>query len=338
MTAPRREDSSASIEREAAAWLIRRDRGLSADEQDAYFRWLAADPRHGEWLACHQRTWKDFNLLAEWRPEHGAEPNPDLLARPRTRRRWLIWGAPFALAAALALGFFLRSTVTVELPPGALPVTATLAQSRVLDDGSTIDVRGTSDVVVAYSATERRVELRAGEAFFTVAKDPSRPFVVHANGVDVRAVGTAFNVRVGRLAVEVLVTEGRVELAPPPSPLAKDGPAPAPQLVAAGERATVEIVATVAVPQVISLSESDIARELAWQPRLLDFNSAPLHEVIAEFNARNRVQLVLADESLAALPIIASVRSDNFEGFVRSGNAQQGIFDPGPFDPALPVS
>lgn len=110
MSAPRHEEISAVIDREAAAWLIRRDRGLTAEEQDAFFRWLAADPRHGERLAHHQRTWKDFNLLAQWRPEHGSEPNPDLLARPRPARRWLAWGVPLALAACLALGFFLRTT------------------------------------------------------------------------------------------------------------------------------------------------------------------------------------------------------------------------------------
>ena len=53
---------------------------------------------------------------------------------------------------------------------------------------------------------------RSGEAYFTVAKNPGRPFVVAAGGVGVRAVGTAFNVRLDSDAVEVLVTEGRVQV------------------------------------------------------------------------------------------------------------------------------
>jgi transmembrane sensor len=55
---------------------------------------------------------------------------------------------------------------------------------------------------------------RSGEAHFFVEKDPQRPFVVNAAGIDVRAVGTAFNVRIDPAAVEVLVTEGRVRVDP----------------------------------------------------------------------------------------------------------------------------
>jgi transmembrane sensor len=303
------------IDRQAADWLVRRDRGLGAAEQDEFFQWLAADPRHGEWLARHQRTWKEFNQLAQWRPEHSAEPNPDLLARPRRRTRWLVWAAPLAAAAAVVLGFFLRPAPPAPTPAPA-PATAAAAGTRALDDGSTVDLRGDSAIAVAFSAGERRVELLRGEAFFTVAKDAARPFIVHANGVDVRAVGTAFNVRVDRRSVEVLVTEGRVQVAPLASPSAPE-PAAVPQLVGAGERAVVPITSTPEAPRVAALSAAEIARELAWQPRLLDFDSTPLAEVVAQFNVRNRTQLVLGDATLAGLPIVASVRSDNVEGFVR---------------------
>jgi transmembrane sensor len=303
------------IDRQAADWLVRRDRGLGPVEQDEFFQWLAADPRHGEWFARHQRTWKEFNQLAQWRPEHSAEPNPDLLARPRRRTRWLVWTAPLAAAAAVVLGFLLRPAPPAGAPAAARGAAAA-AGSRVLDDGSTVDLRGDSAITVAFSAGERRVELLRGEAFFTVAKDAARPFIVHANGIDVRAVGTAFNVRVDRRSVEVLVTEGRVQVAPLAAPSAPE-PAAAPQVVAAGERAVVPITSTPEAPRVAALSADEIARELAWQPRLLDFDSTPLAEVVAAFNARNRTQLELGDATLAGMPIVASVRSDNVEGFVR---------------------
>jgi transmembrane sensor len=319
------DDVERRIDQQAADWLIRRDRGLSAAEQDEFFQWLAADPRHGEWFARHQRTWKEFNLLAQWRPEHSAEPNPDLLAkRPsRSRRRWLAWGGPLALAAGLAVAFLLTSRSAVA-PAGAPPVIA--AGPRVLEDGSTVELRGDSEFRVAYTAAERRVELVRGEAFFTVAKNPARPFIVHANGVDVRAVGTAFNVRLDSERVEVLVTEGKVSVAPPATaaPLAPGAGSAPPLVVAVGERAIVPTTVA-AVSQVAALSAAEIDRELAWQPRLLDFNSTPLGEVVAEFNSRNRTRLVLADPGLAALPIVASVRSDNVEGFVRLLEATAGV-------------
>jgi transmembrane sensor len=72
-----------------------------------------------------------------------------------------------------------------------------------------------------------------------------------------------------------------------------------------------------AAPRIAAVSAAEIASELAWQTRLLDFSSTPLSEVIAEFNRSNRTQLVLADAELATLPIVASLRSDNVETLVR---------------------
>lgn len=316
------DEADARLDHEAANWLIRRDRGLSAAEQDEFFHWLAADPRHGEWFARHQRTWKEFNLLAQWRPEHSVEPNPDLLAKPRRTRRWLAWTAPLALAASLALGLFVwsRSTPSTD---HATPAFARAHQgTRVLEDGSTVELRGDSEIAVAFTAGERRVALVRGEAFFTVAKNPDRPFIVRAEGVDVRAVGTAFNVRLDPAHVEVLVTEGKVAVASTageaPSPADGTAPSssPVPLFVSGGERAIVPLAPQVA-PHVTAVDETQIAQALAWQPRLLDFDSTPLAEVVAEFNRRNATQLVLEDAMLATMPIVASVRSDNVEGFVR---------------------
>ena len=81
-----RASESKRIDLEAAAWLVKRDRGFTAVEQDEFHHWLSSDPRHGEWLARHQGTWGEFDQLAQWRPEHSVEPNPDLLARPHARR------------------------------------------------------------------------------------------------------------------------------------------------------------------------------------------------------------------------------------------------------------
>jgi transmembrane sensor len=81
-----------------------------------------------------------------------------------------------------------------------------------LPDGSVLQLNTDSVVETAYSPTERRVRLKKGEAFFSVAKNPQRPFWVDVGAVSVRAVGTAFNVRFRPEAVEVLVKEGKVSV------------------------------------------------------------------------------------------------------------------------------
>ena len=67
------------IDREAAEWVAKKIGGFTAKDQDVFFDWLAADPRHGEWYENHQKTWKELDLLAQWLPEHSDRPNQDLL-------------------------------------------------------------------------------------------------------------------------------------------------------------------------------------------------------------------------------------------------------------------
>lgn len=304
----------------AADWLVRRDRGFTAAEQDEFLDWLAADPRHGEWIALHRGTVADFTALASWRPEHSEEPNPDLLAPPRRKVHWL---APALLSAAAAIVFAVVWWRVTPVTPAVAPVAGTELQRRILEDGSSVELNRGASVTTAFTATERRATLVSGEAYFTVARNPARPFIVRAGGIDIRAVGTAFSVRLDPAAVEVLVTEGRVgveriDANVPPRPAA-DVP-----LVAAGQRATVSRTRA-EPPSIVPVTPQAMAQQLNWQPTLLDFSSAPLAAAVAEFNRRNRVQFVLADEELAALPIVASIRSDNVEGFANFLAAAPGV-------------
>lgn len=315
----RPEPESAAAQRRsraAAEWLARRDRGLTPAEQDAFLQWLAADPRHGEWFALHRRTVADFTALADWRPEHSGEPNPDLLAPARRRAPWYPWAALAAAVLLSAVAWFWPRPAAPASHAGEEP------RRRLLEDGSVVELNRGAQVTAVFSPTERRAVLERGEAFFAVEKDPRRPFVVRAGGVDVRAVGTAFSVRFAPAGVEVLVAEGRVAVVPPAVPA---GPAPAEALVDAGHRATVS--ATVgAAPEIVPVAAAAIARALDWQPRMLDFASAPLAVVVAEFNRRNSVRFTLADPELAALPVVASIRSDNTEGLARFLAAAPGVF------------
>lgn len=328
--APEFPDPATRADREAADWLIRHDRGLTASEQDEFLHWLAASAEHRERFARHRATWQEFNLLAQWRPEHSAEPNPDLLARPRwLRRRIGPRAVLLALAAAVAVGAILWSQRGHERSRFPDRLVAVAYEQHVLADGSIVDLNAGTRLAVRFTAGERRVELQRGEAQFTVTKNPSRPFVVRAGGVDVRAVGTSFNVKLAAADVEVLVTEGRVQVSPPRAAMSaspdrgaaadRSSPAVAPESpeLIAGQRAVVSLAGPSAVPRVLAASAEDVSRLLSWQPQLLDFDSTPLSRVVVEFNRRNRTQLVVADAELNALPIVASFRSDNLDGFVR---------------------
>lgn len=312
MTAPEPDSPAARQRSEAAAgWLVKQDRGLTPEEQDEFLDWLAADPKHSAWLQTHRQVVGDFSLFAQWRPEHSDEPNPNLLAPAPRRRRWLLPAALLAAASVALAVLWLTPSVST---PSSTALAEPDLERRVLADGSSVDLNRGTVVTSTFSATERRVTLVQGEALFTVTKDAARPFIVHAAGVDIRAVGTAFNVRLASASVEVLVTEGVVRVAPPAS--ADTPEAALNATVQAGQRATVATDRP-APPQVAPISPQATARLLSWQPQLLDFSSAPLSSAVAEFNRRNRIQFVIADPELGALPIVASIRSDKVEGFAQ---------------------
>jgi len=310
-------DSSPGIEAASAAWLARRDRGFTPAEQDEFLQWLAEDPRHRECFAQHEQAWRELNALAHWRPAHSARPNPDLLARESTRRTspamWLALGAAAALLLTAGFVGFSRQR-QLATPPVAPAVTVRDYDQKVLEDGSVIDLNRGGEIEVRFTAGERRVWLTRGEAHFTVAKNPARPFIVRAGKVEVRAVGTAFNVRLDPALVEVLVTEGHVQVTPP---------AGGPELptLAAGQRA---LVPEAGRPRIDTVSADEMSQLLAWQPRQLEFDSARLADVVAAFNRHNRIQLELGDATLTDLPVGASFRSNNVEGFVR---LLEGTFD-----------
>jgi transmembrane sensor len=314
---------SGSAAEQASLWLARRDRGLSAAEQDDYLRWLQASPEHAAAVAQQAAALERMMRLYEWQPSHTAEPNPALFAPAAAPRRPWRLAAAVGLAAALVAGFF---AVFGPDDPSPVPSSSSRSYLKVnerlaLPDGSRAELRDGSAVVVQYSETERRVRLTGGEAHFTVWKDPARPFVVEAGGVSVRAVGTAFAVRLGAKEVEVLVTEGRVDVSAGPSarPSAAGG-AEVPR-VSAGERATVARPALPAAvpdrPVIVPVTNDDIRRELAWQTPRLEFDETPLADAVAEFNRLNRQQLALADPKLGTLRIGGTFRPDNVEGFVR---------------------
>jgi len=316
---------SEEVAKAAAHWVLRHDRGLTPAEQDAFLHWLSLDASHGLQFSRHRQNWQRLEVLAHWRPEHSTRPNPDLLASPRKQ---LLRFAPKLVlaAAALVAAFFIFRKPTVA--PAVLPVAtlatpaSKIATQQTLEDGTIVEMNQGTVMSVHFTKTERRVSLEQGEAHFTVTKNPSRPFIVTARGMDVFAVGTAFNVRLDQVVVEVLVTEGRVRVSEASDESGTDiatlaDKPPVVPLLQAGQRAVVSLSAQPTAPQIATLTPGEIERVLAWQHRLLDFTAAPMSEVVAAFNRRNHMQLILVDPELAEIRISATFRSDNIEGFVR---------------------
>ncbi len=125
----------------------------------------------------------------------------------------IAWSVAAAATLLLAGGIGWHQQFRRNAAPEVYATTADSYQRVTLADGSVAELNASSEIKVNYTPADRRVQLVRGEAHFTVAKNKERPFWVQAGTVKVRAVGTAFDVRITEREIDVLVTEGKVTLA-----------------------------------------------------------------------------------------------------------------------------
>lgn len=239
----------------------------------------------------------------------------------RRRRRRL--GAVAGIVGLVALWVFFEPRA--EPPPIVPPtqattpvaaVTARMPAHQILPDGTEVDLREGAELRLAYEPAVRRVVLERGEAHFQVRKNPQRPFIVVAQGVEVRAVGTAFAVQIGSAAVDVLVTEGSVSVEKPPEDRAGTAAPFQYASVTAGNRTVVTVSAPPAPTVVVPVSSREMGEALTWRIPLLEFDAAPLSQVVESFNRHSTVRLVIADSDLSTLELSGVLRADKTESLL----------------------
>jgi len=243
----------------------------------------------------------------------------NLVIRSRRRqRRRLALGA---LGVGLLLGGFVfwpsaPSNPAADRGPVPTSVVAT-PQTQTLPDGSVVELKPGARFELAFGPAERRVVLRAGEAHFSVEKDPSRPFVVVAGAVEVRAVGTAFAVDFSDRSVAVLVTEGRVAVIAPDATRDPVAATTRTAMVDAGQRAVLELDRTPAMLpwRVSAVTPSEAADRLNWRMRRLEFSGTPLAEAIPKFNRHAGTRLSL-DPALGTLRLSGALRVDDLDALL----------------------
>ncbi|MEH0196163.1 FecR domain-containing protein [Caulobacter sp. CCNWLY153] len=294
-------ESAADIEAAAARWVVRADRGdLDPAELEA---WLAGDTRRQGAFVRAQAAW---GLLDRGRALGGNEASAK--ARPHVDRRGLLAGLGVAAAACVA----------VVVAPRLLAARYGTAVGEIrrvpLADGSLAAINTDTALEVAMKPRSREVRLDRGEAWFQVAKDAERPFVVESGPVRVRAVGTAFSVRRRDGGCEVLVTEGVVEVW-------SEGAGEAPRRVTAGERVFASDSAGAARPVPASL---EITRELAWREGQIVLDGEAFGAAAEEFNRYNARKIVIADPALAEQKLVGWFRTNEPESFARAAASSFG--------------
>lgn len=196
-----------------------------------------------------------------------------------------------------------------------------------LSDGSQVTLNTDSVIRVSLANTERRIDLKRGEAYFEVAPDPTRPFVVNAGRKRVIAVGTKFSVRRQADDIRVIVTEGKVRVEDVSNPLHRVGNAPDAALSATADHAggtahevfvTAGGIAQTADAQVLVHKDApeEAANLLSWRSGYVFFRDTPLADAVAEFNRYNTRKIYIEDPAIAAVQIGGTFRADNTDAFL----------------------
>ena len=339
---------------EAAAWVLRlQDPSANAETFHEWQRWLSAAPEHKAAFEEIEETLLRLAGIDEKPPlpsaaemasddYDGSVPVSDFLVRPRTKceSRSPETEMDVPARANRGLRYAIAATVTaVSIACGWLSVDAMLAARHgvyaystapgerkdfTLPDGSRISLDADSALNVELTRQQRSLRLARGEAYFEVAKDPSRPFIVSAGGASVRAVGTEFNVRMGDHRTVVAVVEGRVQVAALADTATDAGVA---AVAEARGAAALRLVAQVSAGQAVAykaesglqaLSEAEASLATSWLEGRRQYRNEPLQYVLADVDRYTGRHIEIADAETAALKFTGTLNLDNSAAWLRA--------------------
>ena len=334
-------DASSLVESEALAWIAQLN-GDNVSEKDlaAFRSWVNRSPAHQKEIKELSELWTGLNVLTVMdEPIRQADKLSKQLRKKRARQDWRRKAMlpAFSVATILAIVAVAPTILSRNDAPTSyeaqvnVPLVFKTAkgehQKHSLEDGSVITLNTDSYVEVAFTEGQRDIRLLKGEALFSVAHDEQRPFLVFANDGIVRAVGTEFSVHITDLAVEVIVSEGSVELSMLNPTQSATSAAEAVTKVAslgivkAGHSAQVKS----SQASITNVSDEVINAELSWRVGRLDFTGEGLEEAIAEYTRYSDTNIIIIDPELKDIRLGGSFPTNEPDLFLKSLEFNFGI-------------
>lgn len=306
----------------ASEWfaLVRSGRvGRRLDRQ--WSQWIAAEDAHEKAYESRELAWELSADLRATPSVRALLDDADSLLREvehptataRARRflqPWPVGGAAAMVAVVVLIPFLIRYN---SISSSDYATAKGEQRTVTLTDGSTVSLNTATQLRVKYSHGARSVEMIAGEALFTVAKDPGRPFAVHARQGVATALGTEFDVRIDGITVAVSVLEGSVAVAGDPA--ARDTAAVA---VNAGYRVNYSDDGSMSAP-----GPADLTGIRGWLSRRIVFNDVTLEAALEEYNRYSAIPVVLGNPELAGRHVNGVFRIGDEAAFL--GALQQGL-------------
>lgn len=291
-----------AIEAQAARLLARLNSDPGPETESDICVWIESDPRHAVAYARAEAAWEAAERLKSAAADITLPPLTQIVSEEQQRRL----SRNILIAAAVAVIFFLvAAIVTVRTFSGIDRYQTEVGEYRdiALDDGSVLHLNSDSEAEVRFTANGRKVRIVKGEASFEIAHDEKRPFDVEARSAVIRAVGTAFNVRMRPSIVELTVTQGVVTVHSGGS---------AAQKVAAGAGAVIQ-------PRTIALTRLGtklIDQRTAWRDQMVELDGETIDQAAGEFNRYRKAPILIGDTRVSALRIGGRFRTSDSREFL----------------------
>jgi transmembrane sensor len=311
-------DGTGTVQERAAAWFARlRADNVTERERASFQDWVLSDPGNRVAYERMESIWSEFGRHAD-KPEVFEALSMAYMATRRRatavrRNPWrAMIGPAVAALVVLALGYMGWHAQPVERKTYATGVGE--QRTIVLQDGSRVTLDTDTRLTTAFSPDARQLTLEHGRAFFHVAKDKRRPFLMNADGGVIRAVGTQFDVFEHDDLVEVTLIEGKVIVSPSDaSSHATATPMEAGQRLLMGRMYS---------HPVVSPAETGAAE---WLSGKLVFNDTPLPDAIAQFNRYNTGKIRIGDQATAGMHVSGVFRSSDTDAFLDALHVSYGV-------------
>lgn len=230
------------------------------------------------------------------------------------RRKILTYTAVAGIAAMMLIAVGLFSIFQKEPPAQQFTTTSSISDTYVLPDGSSVVLNRNSAVKYPEYFTGGIREISIfGEAFFEVSPNPDKPFLIHASGLDIKVVGTSFNVEAPRGSnfVKVTVNTGKV-LVYPSGTLSENSETTG-LFLTAGEIATFSKQSGRILKGV-----NDDLNVLSWKTGVLTFRESRLAEVLKALETKYQTRFVVDNPDVLNQRLTARFENDSLDNVLET--------------------
>lgn len=289
---------------------------ISVDDDLRLQKWLDESDENQQVFDSYKATWEELDRVKgkssrevnfEWDRLESAIDFEEAEVQGKQRSFFTnIYRYAAAIVAIVIAAFSIYYFINSQ---GSNQLVAQIQIEEVeLSDGSRVTVNSNSKLTYPkkFEKGKREVEL-SGEAFFEVAKDPNRPFIIKAGDIRVEVLGTSFNVKAyeNQEQVEVTVSTGKVAV------FALDNPEDRVVLVK-GQKAIFYKSSTK-----IESTLNDNINFASWKTKEIIFEDTPMPDVIRIINEIYKSDLKLVGEQLKECPVTTTFDNQSLESILK---------------------